>query len=174
MKKLVLGSLALVCTISLTSSALAASSSKISTSQTITNKSIYEKKLIELQEKKAEYKKQVDSKVSKDNITIQGKLGYLVKLALEVIEAAIKYGGDEVAHILKWLDADTAKVFKENSSKIAKAVGKVADKLDELEEVTQSYIKKELYKALTAAGISGTYALPIADAIARTVTFLLT
>jgi hypothetical protein len=96
----------------------------------------------------------------------------LVKLALQSIEWAIRNGGDLVGSIIKWLDADTAKVFKANSSKISDAVAKVSKAIDDASNYVSATIRELLYNALTKAGIKGKYALPIADAITTVVATL--
>lgn len=110
-----------------------------------------------------------------DNPTIQefGFKGFLVKIAVKTIKTAVKSGGSILTYVTKWLDASTAKYLKNNVSKITKALDQLDNWLDNASDFTQSTIKTKLNSLLKAAGVPATYSLAIADAIARTVTFLL-
>ncbi|MFS0883548.1 hypothetical protein [Metabacillus niabensis] len=98
-----------------------------------------------------------------------GKLGFLIKLVLEIAEFAFKHGGDIVSSVLKKLDPDTAKYVKNNSDKIAKGLKEAQDKIDEGEEYVHSQLSEILQDAMSLAGVSKTYRVPIADAIATVV-----
>ncbi|SHF32413.1 hypothetical protein SAMN02745218_01966 [Desulfofundulus australicus DSM 11792] len=102
-----------------------------------------------------------------------GKLGFLVKLALQTIKSAIKYGGEVLEYILKRLDPDTANYLTNNISKITKALDNVIKKIDDAQDYATATIRSMLFTSLTSVGVPGYYALPIADAIARTVDWLL-
>lgn len=102
-----------------------------------------------------------------------GKLGFLVKLALQTIKAAIKYGGEVLEYVLKWLDPSTAKYLANNTSKITNALDNVISKISDAQDYVTATIRSMLYTSLCSAGVPGYYALPIADAIATTVDWLL-
>ncbi|AEG59879.1 hypothetical protein [Desulforamulus ruminis] len=111
-------------------------------------------------------------------VVIQGKIGYMVKLALQTIRAAVKvadWTGKEISIIFKKLGKDSATIdyFKNNTSKIIKAIDKVINTLDEAQDYVTANIRQLLYDALISANVPGSYALPIADAIAAAVDVLL-
>lgn len=103
----------------------------------------------------------------------QGFKGFLAKTALQLIKVAIDKGGDVLAYVTKWLDKDAAKYITNNKSKIVKSINKVEDWIEDATDVTQTTIKNRLNKELKSAGVPSKYSLQIADAIARTVTWLL-
>lgn len=102
-----------------------------------------------------------------------GIKGFLVKQAIKIIKVAIGKGGDVLNYILKWFDEDTAKYFKNNKNKVVKALDDLENWVDDASDLAQSTIKTKLNSLLMAAGVPGTYSLPIADAIARTITWLI-
>lgn len=108
-----------------------------------------------------------------DVITIQGFKGDAVKLALSLIKTAIHWGGDVLSFIVRWLDPDAADYLKHNKDRVTGAIDKLEDYIDEAEYITQTTIKEKLFSFLDAADVPEHYALQIADAIARTVTWLL-
>lgn len=108
--------------------------------------------------------------VKTDDAQVQGgKLGFLIKLALQLAKTAVKYGGDILSKIIKPLDKETAKYLKDNSSKVAKGLDNALKKIDDAQDYVESQIRSILYSSLKSAGVPGTYALPIADAIAKVV-----
>lgn len=114
----------------------------------------------------------VNKKEIEEQVEAQGKSGYFIKIAIETVQWAIKNGGSLVDDILKFFDPATAKVFNANKSKVISALDDVLKKIDSATTYVESQIRGMIYSALTAVGISGTYALPIADSIARIISFL--
>lgn len=106
-------------------------------------------------------------------MSTQGFKGFLAKTALQLVRVAVDKGGDVLAYVTKWLDKDAAKYITNNKSKIANSIKKVENWLDEASDVTQTTIKNRLNKELRDAGVPTKYSLQIADAVARTVTWLL-
>jgi hypothetical protein len=96
----------------------------------------------------------------------------LVRLAVQTIKVAINKGGDVLKYILKWFNKDTASYFTKNKSKVVKALDKLEDWIDDASDLAQSTIKTKLNSLLRSAGVPSTYSLAIADAIARTITWL--
>jgi hypothetical protein len=103
---------------------------------------------------------------------VNGAKGYLVKLAIQTIKVAIDKGGSVLNYIIKWFDKGTASYFTKNKSKVVKALNQLEDWIDDASDLAQSTIKTKLNSLLLSAGVPGTYSLPIADAIARTITWL--
>ncbi len=58
-------------------------------------------------------------------------------------------------------------------NKVVKALDDLENWVDDASDLAQSTIKTKLNSLLMAAGVPGTYSLPIADAIARTITWLI-
>ena len=77
------------------------------------------------------------------------------------------------ALFVKWFDKDTASYFTKNKSKVIKALNQLEDWIDDASDLTQSTIKTKLNSLLRSAGAPSTYSLSIADAIARTITWLI-
>jgi hypothetical protein len=101
-----------------------------------------------------------------------GIKGFLVKLAIKTIKVAIDKGGDVLNYILKWLDKDTASYFNKNKNKVVKALDQLENWIDDASDLAQSTIRTKLNSLLRSAGVPSTYSLAIADAIARTITWL--
>lgn len=108
-----------------------------------------------------------------DEVEAAGKTGWLIKMGLEVAEQIVRYGGSALSKITKYLDADTAKYLKNNSSKIAKGIADAQKKINELEDYTQSRLSAILQQSLSNMGVPKSYAVPIGDAIATAVMFLI-
>ncbi|MEV2910462.1 hypothetical protein ABNF65_18015 [Paenibacillus larvae] len=68
--------------------------------------------------------------VTNGEVKSAGKWGFLVRGALVVIKSAVKYGGEALSYVVKWLDKDTAKYLSKNSSKIAKGIDNAISKMD--------------------------------------------
>ncbi|MGG4024937.1 hypothetical protein ABEV13_13470, partial [Geobacillus stearothermophilus] len=102
-----------------------------------------------------------------------GAKGFMVKLAIQTIKVAIDKGGSVLNYIIKWFDKDTASYFTKNKSKVIKALNQLEDWIDDASDLTQSTIKTKLNSLLRSAGVPSTYSLSIADAIARTITWLI-
>lgn len=102
-----------------------------------------------------------------------GFKGFLVKQSLALIRVSVDKGGDVLAYVTKWLDKDAAKYITNNKSKITGAIKKVENWIDNATDVTQTTIKTKLNSELSKAGVPSKYSLQIADAVARTVTWLM-
>ncbi|MCY9657614.1 hypothetical protein P5G65_26200 [Paenibacillus chondroitinus] len=111
--------------------------------------------------------------VTTDHVEAAGKWGLLVRGALVAIKSAIKYGGDALSYVVKWLDADTAKYLSNNSSKIANGIDNAIGKINELTDYTTATIRGIILDGLRLAGVPDKYGVGIAEAIATTVDWLL-
>ncbi|WP_052409924.1 hypothetical protein [Paenibacillus durus] len=111
--------------------------------------------------------------VTDGQVEASGKWGWLVRGALAVIKGAIKYGGEALEYVVKWLDADTAKYLSNNTTKIASGIDNAIAKFDELGEYATGTIRTIVLDGLRLAGVPDTYGVGIADAIAMTVDWLL-
>ncbi|MCG7406086.1 hypothetical protein MH117_01555 [Paenibacillus sp. ACRRX] len=107
------------------------------------------------------------------SVEAAGKLGFLVRGALVVIKNAVKYGGEALSHVVKWLDADTAKYLSKNTNKISDGIDKAIGKISELGDYATATIRTILLDGLRAAGVPDKYGVAIAEAIAATVDLLL-
>lgn len=116
---------------------------------------------------------EVKSEMTQQQAVKYGLKGDLVKLALDLIVTAIDRGGDVLAYILKWLDKDAASYVKNNKSKIIGGINKLDKWINSASTITQTTIKNQLVTYFKAAKVPDKYNLQIADAIARTVTWLL-
>jgi len=99
-----------------------------------------------------------------------GLRSYLVKQALGLIADSIRYGGDALAYILRYIDDDAA-------SALTRYADEIADELDyiaTIPDVVESVVKEKLYYFLVnELGLSGGTALQIADAVVGAIGFLL-
>ncbi|MGM0890097.1 MAG: hypothetical protein ACQEW5_24875 [Bacillota bacterium] len=125
-------------------------------------------KITQVESNEKKNKKEEDGEVED-----AGKLGYLVKGALYTIKYAIKAGNYVLDYLEKWLDSSTIRYMSSNGSKISTGIDKAIAKINEATDYTTSTIRSIVYSGMTSAGVPGTYALPIADAIATTVDWLL-
>lgn len=112
------------------------------------------------------------SQITQQDVHSYGIKGFLVKQAIKIIKIATDKGGDVLNYILKWLDKDTAKYFENNKDKVVKSLDDLENWVDDASDLAQITIKNKLNSLLMVAGVPGTYSLPIADAIARTITWL--
>ncbi|MEK4127709.1 hypothetical protein NSS60_12975 [Anoxybacillus sp. FSL W8-0382] len=114
-----------------------------------------------------------NAQITQQQVQPYGIKGFLVKQAIKIIKAAIDKGGDVLNYILKWFDEDTAKYFNNNKSKVVEALDDLESWIDDANDLAQSTIKTKLNSLLIEARVPGTYSLLIADAIARTITWLI-
>lgn len=106
-------------------------------------------------------------------VEASGKLGFLVKLALKVIRAAIKYGGKELSWVLGRLDASSAKYLLNNTNKIVKGIDNALAKISSATDYATATIRQILIDGFRIAKITDKYGVPIADAIAAVVNILI-
>ncbi|EMT44859.1 hypothetical protein [Anoxybacillus flavithermus] len=64
-------------------------------------------------------------------------------------------------------------IYSNNKSKVVEALDDLESWIDDANDLAQSTIKTKLNSLLIEARVPGTYSLPIADAIARTITWLI-
>lgn len=75
--------------------------------------------------------------------------------------------------LLGYLDKPTATYFKNNTTKIVNGIDKAIDRISYGVDYATGTLRTIVYDCLVLAGVSKSYALPIADAIAAVVNFLL-
>lgn len=96
--------------------------------------------------------------------TAAGWKSYLMKLATRALAAALRHGGDEVKHIVKYVDRDAAKLVDRYSDEIADALDDIA----KIPGLTSNIVKKKLYTFLVnQLGMQPKLALQIADGVKR-------
>ncbi|MBN3527122.1 hypothetical protein [Paenibacillus apiarius] len=115
----------------------------------------------------------VTVKVTDGQVEASGKLGVLVKGALGEIKGSVTTGGEVLYYVAKWLNKDTAKYFVNNTSKIINGIDNAIAEIDNATDYATGTIRTIVLDGLRSAGVPDSYGVPIAEAIAATVDWLL-
>ncbi|MCY9511168.1 hypothetical protein M5W68_14210 [Paenibacillus larvae] len=111
--------------------------------------------------------------VTNGEVKAAGKWGFLIRGALVGIKNGVKYGGEALSYVVKWLDKDTAEYLSKKSSKIVKGIDYAISKIDQLHEYNTIAIRAIVLDSLRIAGVPDKYGVAIAKAITEAVDFLL-
>lgn len=100
----------------------------------------------------------------------EGAKSYLVKQAVKVIASAIRYGGDALEYIVKYIDDDAARALNRYSDQIADKLDYIATIPDLTANIVKDYIFNFMVNNLK---IQPGLAMQIADAIKAAINWLI-
>ncbi|WP_431165210.1 hypothetical protein [Bacillus cereus] len=108
-----------------------------------------------------------------EEVEAAGKLGFLVKGGIQLLEVGVRKGGPYLSKVVSRLDSKSGKYVNNNISKVADGLKYARNRIGDGEEIAQSTLKNIFKDTLGIAGVKSEYRVEIADVLAKLVMALL-